>query len=399
MDGGRGLIILVVLFFGIIRPWGMGQSPESTLKILQSMDAVRGEQLFHDKGCFDCHSYDNWGEMFGPDLGPNRIRGASPSSLAAAMWNHAPSMWSGIRSGSSSGNVPSLSTDESAAIFAFFYSRLYFNDLSDSPRGEDLFKSRCASCHDLRVTTGSSKPGPPVASWGNIKDPIALVGRMWNHSVEMLDQSLRAGRSWPRLSAQDSTDIVAYLWRLPEVRPGKSAFTFGDDTKGRNVFSAQCKGCHTLDSASSADKIDLTSRLRGVTIPQMIAAMWNHAPAMKVRQPGIPLPALNEADTRDLMTYFVVGRVLQETGNATRGGQIFNDKACGRCHGGPIRDTGAPALSAIKGPIDAVRMTAALWSHGPKMLDMMNRENIKWPRFKGPEMLDLLTYMTRQSAK
>jgi mono/diheme cytochrome c family protein len=234
-------------------------------------------------------------------------------------------------------------------------------------------------------------------AWGGIKDPTALVGRMWNHSAQMLDESLRTGRNWPRLSAQDATNIVSYLWRLPELRPGQSGFRFGDDAKGREIFGTRCLLCHTLGRRAPG-LVALDDKLRGVTIPQLAAAMWNHAPAMKGSQPGTPLPTLTEDDTRDLVTYLVVARAFEETGNATRGERVFREKTCGACHGGRV-NAGAPALTALRGPFDPVRITSVLWSHGPKMLDVMTREGMRWPRFREREMLDLLTYLNREVSK
>ena len=108
------------------------QSPSSgsMLQILGALDAAQGETVFRAKGCFDCHSYDDVGGTFGPDLGPNRIRGTSPSALAAAMWNHAPSMWRSMQ-----GVVPVLNSKEAAALYSFLYSRLYFNPYPDAQHG------------------------------------------------------------------------------------------------------------------------------------------------------------------------------------------------------------------------------------------------------------------------
>ncbi len=391
-----GIVLWLVGFAAIEPRHTLAQGSDSSMKILAGRDAVRGEEVFRQKNCFSCHSYDNWGGMFGPDLGSNRIRGASPSSLAAAMWNQAPAMWRQIRGETVTGSLPVLSMDESAALFAFFYARLYFNDLVESPHGEDLFNSRCSSCHDLRQT-GSSKSGPPVASWGAIKDPTMLVGRMWNHSTDMLDQTLRAGKSWPRLSAQDATDILAYLWRLPELAPGPSPFRFGNDVNGLSVFGAQCGVCHTLGRRVSG-RVALDSKLRDVTVPQLAAMMWNHAPAMKRNQPGRPLPKLSEADARDLVTYLVVARAFEESGNSARGESVFKDKNCNACHGGRL-NAGAPPVTAIRGPFNSVKMTSVLFSHGPKMLDLMESKGIAWPRFRGSQMLDLLAYLNKTAAK
>jgi cytochrome c2 len=367
-------------------------SPSFEMKMLEGMLAADGAVVVVNKGCTSCHSFDGWGGMFGPDLGYNRIRGASPSSLAAAMWNQAPSMWRSIRPDP----VPTLDQKEAAALFAFFYSRLYFDSYGDSVHGEDLFKARCGGCHDLKLTADSKKIGPPVVTWGSIKDPMDLVGRMWNHSTDMLDQTLRQAKSWPRLSGQDTRDLVYYFWRLPELRPLKSPFRFGDDINGRRLFNASCGQCHSL-GRNEAGLVDLADRVRDVTMLQLAAAMWNHAPSMKRKNPGAKLPTLNENDTRDLVTYLVVGRAFEETGDPRRGERVFQTKQCASCHDRAAKNSGAPPLGSLSGPFNAIRMTSALWSHGPKMLTVMKDKKIAWPRFKTVEMLDLLAYLNEST--
>ncbi len=389
-------IIQTVLVVIVAACAGFAQSanPGSSMTMLEGMLAADGAAAMMEKGCTSCHSFDNLGDMFGPDLGSNRMRGTSPSSLAAAMWNHAPSMWRSI----GADPVPTVNQKEAAAIFAFLYSRLYFESYPNSPHGEDVFSSRCAGCHDLKPTASSSKPGPPVASWLGIKDPIALVSRMWNHSADMLDQTLRQGRSWPKLSGHDTRDLVSYLWRLPELRTVKSAFRFGDDQKGRGVFDENCGRCHTLDR-SEPGRVNLTQKISKATMLGLAASMWNHAPAMKRREPGSRLPKLNENETRDLVTYLVVGRAFQETGDQWRGRLVFESKNCAACHENGAAKSGAPSLSALRGPFNPVRITSVLWSHGPKMMDVMKRENLRWPRFEGSEMLNLLAYLNEKAGK
>ncbi len=53
-------------------------------------DAARGERLFVEKGCAECHSLGQ-GQKVGPDLSASGAL-SSPASLMAAMWNHAPEM-------------------------------------------------------------------------------------------------------------------------------------------------------------------------------------------------------------------------------------------------------------------------------------------------------------------
>jgi cytochrome c2 len=364
------------------------------MNVLGGMIAADGAIVLQNKGCTNCHSFDNWGGMYGPDLGSNRIRGTSPAALAAAMWNQAPAMWRSI----GSDEVPELNQQEAAAVFAFFYSRLYFDDFAPSSGGQGLFRSRCSGCHDLKSVSGSQKAGPPVETWASIRDPIALVSRMWNHSTDMLDQTIRQGRSWPRLSGQDTRDLVSYLWELPELVPVKSAFRFGDDAQGRQVFNERCLSCHTLGRREEG-RVDLSERLRRATMLQLAASMWNHAPAMKRRNPGTKLPVLNEDETRNLITYLVVGRAFEESGNARFGERVYRTKSCASCHEGGANISGAPAIDTLQGPFTPVRMTSALWSHGPKMLAAMRSQNVKWPSFKTQEMLDLIAYLNEKISR
>jgi mono/diheme cytochrome c family protein len=396
-----GIIAFIAIAAGVL---GFGQKSSqnaalqtnrpSPMQMLEGMLAADGATVLLKKGCTSCHSFDGWGGMLGPDLGADRIRGASPSALAAAMWNQAPSMWRSI----GAEDIPALDQKEAAAIFAFFYSRLYFDSYSDSPHGENIFRARCGGCHDVKPQPASKKAGPPAMTWGSIKDPMVLIGRMWNHSTDMLDQTLRQGRNWPALSGQDTRDLLAYLWRLPELRPEKSAFRFGDDANGRSVFNQRCGRCHTLGGAQQGF-VDLTGPLRRVTMLQMAASMWNHAPSMKQKNPGIKLPTLNDNETRDLVTYLVVGRAFEETGDAGRGEQLFQTKQCASCHESGGKSAGAPPLSSLRGPFNPVRMTSALWSHGPTMLTAMKREKVRWPGFQTAEMLDLVTYLNEKAGK
>jgi hypothetical protein len=38
-------------------------------------------------------------------------------------------------------------------------------------------------------------------------------------------------------------------------------------------------------------------------------------------------------------------------------------------------------------------MVAALWHHGPRMLELMEARGIVWPRFDAQEMSNLIAYL------
>jgi hypothetical protein len=45
------------------------------------------------------------------------------------------------------------------------------------------------------------------------------------------------------------------------------------------------------------------------------------------------------------------------------------------------------------GTMTSFGMVAALWKHGPAMLNAMRQRNIPWPQFKGSEMADVSAYL------
>ena len=386
---GQAVIAISLLVFPSF-VWSQ-PPPDSGLHILSRVSAAEGESVFHEKGCFDCHSYDNVGGSTGPDLGTDRMRGMTPSALAAAMWNHAPAMWR-----SSIGKKPNLNFREAAALYSFFYSRLYLEQAYPNVQhGQRFFEARCGSCHDLTPGAELRKAGPPISTLGSVTDPMALTGFMWNHSTTMLDRMNRDSKSWPRMTGQDVTDLVAYFWRMPQLLPKDSHFRFGNDQAGETVFMSRCAKCHTIGTAVEG-RIDLTAKLRHTTLPEVAASMWSHAPTMKRAKPGTPLPSLSEAEMRDLLTYLVVRPLFAETGDPEKGLQVFQTKKCDACHGRNRLNPGAPPLSSFTGPFDAIRMTAALWSHGPMMLIEMKSAGITWPRIRESEMVDLLAYLNQK---
>ena len=390
----KSLPLAIVAITLLLSPSLVRTAPlsDSGLQMLRAVNAAEGETVFREKGCFDCHSYDNAGGNIGPDLGTDRMRGTSPYALAAAMWSHAPSMWRSVRS-----TTPQLNLREAAALYSFFYSRLYFNQFySNVQHGERLFEARCISCHDLTPGTQLSKAGPPVSTWGRLTDPMALTALMWNHSTTMLDRMNRASKSWPRMTGQDVTDLLAYLWRMPQSLPERSHFQFGNDQAGELLFIARCSECHTMGRAAEGH-VDLTARLRRTTLPEVAGLMWSHAPAMKRAKPGVEIGPFSEAEMRDLLTYLVIRPLFNEVGDATKGLQVFQAKKCDVCHGRNRLNPAAPPLASFEGPFDGVRMTAVLWSHGPSMLIDMKSVGIPWPRFKESEMVDLLAYLNQKA--
>ena len=89
-----------------------------------SADSARGERLFQTLSCIQCHSVNGTGGTAAPDLGRIMDRGFTPASLAATMWNHAPTMWASMREH----QITAGELDQQGAqdLMAFFYAARFF---------------------------------------------------------------------------------------------------------------------------------------------------------------------------------------------------------------------------------------------------------------------------------
>src|SRR5262249_39817425 len=153
----------------------------------------------------------------------------SPELLASAMWNHAPAMWAG--SGSTRNPTITLSSAESADLFAYLYSVLYFSPPGDAHRGQNFFARNCAGCH-----TEQPAEGVAVLKLTSATDPVIWAERMWNHSSEMNTSATHKRSHLPALSSQDVADLLSYFRSLTHSVSNSPAFTMGERERGLPVF-------------------------------------------------------------------------------------------------------------------------------------------------------------------
>jgi mono/diheme cytochrome c family protein len=106
-----------------------------------------------------------------------------------------------------------------------------------------------------------------------------------------------------------------------------------------------------------------------------------------------PAPTLTPEEMRQIIGYLWVRQYFTGDGNAERGKKVFTAKSCATCHNDP--SSGAPKLSKGKDGHSDITMVAALWEHGPRMLDLMSQKKIAWPRFTAQEMSDLIAYLNQ----
>ncbi|HYI92817.1 MAG TPA: cytochrome c [Bryobacteraceae bacterium] len=344
---------------------------------LPSADSQRGQEIFQKQGCVRCHSVQGKGVgTTASDLGRIVDRNFTPALLASTMWNHGPTMWSAMRQ--KGVDVPELSEQDAADLFAFFYSARYFDRPGDAARGKRAFAARrCADCHG--ISDAKIAAAPPVSRWQSLQNPVALAESMWNHSGPMREEMARQNIPWQRLSAQELADILVYLRNLKEMRGRPARFQTVRNESGEALFESKgCVSCHK-------GELDLKDRLRGRTLTDIAVAMWNHSPQMagqaKTFEPG---------EMSQLLSYIWAEQYFEDRGNPQAGRKVFTGKSCTTCHSS---SGGAPDLSGKMGQFSSVSMVASLWRHGPSMFEKTKQMGIPWPRLTEKQMSDLIAYL------
>jgi mono/diheme cytochrome c family protein len=272
---------------------------------------------------------------------------------------------------------PLLDEQSAGDLFAFFYAARFFEQPGDAGRGKRVFAERgCAKCHGLGAAAASG--ALPPGAWKSVGDPVEFAAAMWNHASRM--QSENKNR-WPQLSGQDLTDLLVFVRNSPEQRDVVSRFRMSGGAEGQKVFESKgCGNCH------GQGKLDLSKRLRGLSLSGIAAQMWDHAPLMKTD----PVH-LDPTEMRNLLGYLWTRPFLQVRGNSAAGRRVFVAKSCASCHDGSAGG-GIPIVPSADG-MNGIDMMAVLWKHGPTMLQGMQAKGIAWPRFRDGEMTDLIAYL------
>jgi mono/diheme cytochrome c family protein len=347
-------------------------------------DSERGAQVFQTQHCGECHALNGAGPKIGPDLGRLVDRGFTPDMLAGTMWNHAPAMWNAMAAGNI--QVTPMNEQGSADLFAFFYSTRFFEQPGDAARGKRLFDSlSCSGCHGL--TESKLAAAKPVTQWTLAGDPIAMVEVMWNHASNMREEMARQKIKWPALTGQDISDVLVYVRGLPAASKNGGVFQTVADANAESLFMEKgCVVCH--NSASQF----LSKNLRGQTLTDLAADMWNHGPVMK--SAGVQF---EPGEMKRLVSYVWGQRYLENKGSLERGKKVFAAKRCTVCHNDPA--SGAPPLTSRDREYSGITMVSVLWGHGPAMLGQMQAQKIPWPRFDTREMSDLIAYLNVRDSR
>jgi nitric oxide reductase subunit C len=172
----------------------------------------------------------------------------------------------------------------------------------------------------------------------------------------------------------------------------------GDMKNGWKIFFEKgCIKCHSIWGEGGNIGPDITkSEAKYITQGGLVAAMWNHAPRMwkKMKEKGIQYNKLTKEEMSNIFALIYFLRSLDESGDPIKGEVVFNKKKCIICHS--IRGKGGkvgPDLSKWGGYTNPLLWAGIMWNHAPKMEKEMANRGLKWPIFKGNEMVNLTAYI------
>jgi mono/diheme cytochrome c family protein len=267
-------------------------------------NAQAGKRLFSAKKCIVCHQVAGVGGVVGPNLDSLKQYG-SAIFVAAAMWNHGPTMAETMRAKGIA--RPTFSGSELVDLIAYLKSTA--PDKSEGPlyilpgaveQGRRLFQDkRCSECHSVAGQGG--KVGPDLADKAVRRSMTQLAEAMWNKAPAMMAAMKSRKIAVPRLEAEDVADIVAYLYSVQYFARS------GDPKKGRELAAEKgCTACHSVGGVGDKSAPDF-AQLKGLDSPAtVVSAMWNHSfiAARRGAGPKVLWPQFSPEEMADLAAFF-----------------------------------------------------------------------------------------------
>ena len=268
-------------------------------------DAAVGARLFRDRQCSRCHAVGGVGGAVGPALDKFGSY-ASPVYLTSAMWNSGPKMAAKMKELHI--ERPVFEGHDIVDLLAYIrregggLERIYAQPGSPR-RGEALFAAKsCTACHTIN---GQGGAGPDLGR--ELKGSLMEVaGALWNHGPSMWTRMAARGVAAPRLTPEETGDLISYLYFLQFVdKPG-------DPRRGLAVYrDARCVTCHEAVVGGKRAAPALTGAGERLTSSlEVVASMWNHGGQMEqqMAEANVAWPTLKGTEMADLIAYLFAAK-------------------------------------------------------------------------------------------
>ena len=194
------------------------------------------------------------------------------------------------------------------------------------------------------------------------------------------------------------------LFCLPRLSHSQSTTaSVQNPLAGARVFGSKgCSKCHAVNGVGGKIGPDLGRIRANRSFNDLAAAMWNHLPEMaaKIKERHQPFPQLDAAEAGDLIAFLFTQNYFEAPGNVEAGKKLLSSKRCIQCHQiGGVGGVLGPSLDTVGQSGSPMNVAAAMWNHGPEMMEIMRAQGIERPNITASELRDLVAYLKAAAPK
>jgi cytochrome c551/c552 len=270
--------------------------------------------------------------------------------------------------------------------------------IPESPwKGREVYnKKGCVQCHSIYGRGGED--GPDLGENKFYGTYLELAALMWNHFPEMYDKMQNTGYEFPHLIKKETMQLIAYLSYVRYM--GES----GDEEEGRELLKTKgCVSCHKFGGKEGDIGPDFSSKNEYLSPLFLVESIWNHIPDMveifekyETERPEFEGDEIVDL-TSGIQSYMQTNTIpvsSHDLGNPVKGKILSEKKGCMKCHavGGKGGNLG-PDFRDINLNYSVTQIAGKMWNHGPKMWEIMKKEEISFPVFEKGEMADVIAYL------
>jgi cytochrome c2 len=242
-------------------------------------DARRGKQVFSAKQCSSCHGIRERVSDAPPVVAWHSSR--DPIGFARDMWNLQAAM---ERAFESKGvHHARLTASEINDLLVYLDNLREIRgkepqfQLADLDAGRAQFHAmQCDACHQGKRSLEKRAARLSMAD---------IQAAIWNHASTRL-------KARPAVSYEEMCNLVAYLWSMGPP---------GDARRGQRLFARkQCANCHAEKGKDARMLSD-----RDLSPVSVIAALWNHGPAMQadMSKRSLAWPRIGPSEIADMAAF------------------------------------------------------------------------------------------------
>jgi cytochrome c2 len=266
---------------------------------------TRGQYVFNEKGCNNCHPLSGHGKEGEPGLDqfPQNI---SPIYQSQSLWNHGPVMIAQmVKLGM---KWPVFEGTEMMDLLGYIKmnatgpKETAFITPGNPKEGKQVFDAKgCIKCHAIRGEGGKVAEDLGKKAKAFYKSLTQIASIMWNKGPTVLAKMTQTQTGIPKFSPKEMADLMAFLYFLHFVdEPGNA-------TNGKKVFSELgCSKCHGLNGKpGELMNIDLSKYQKASNLMEIVAGLWNHSTEIEkaMKEKGISWPRFKKGGLADLLEY------------------------------------------------------------------------------------------------